>query len=87
MGNLAMAFEAAAPADIELAWGKRVDAPFKRKVIEISAELGIDPNYLMAGDGVRKHANLQRFDSKPAHQGDGSHTVHAIYRKGPGHEH
>jgi Transglycosylase SLT domain len=48
VGNLAMAFEAAAPADIELAWGKRVDAPFKRKVIEISAELGIDPNYLMA---------------------------------------
>jgi hypothetical protein len=48
VGNLAMAFEAAASADIELAWGKRVDAPFKRKVIEISAELGIDPNYLMA---------------------------------------
>jgi hypothetical protein len=48
VGNLVMAFEAAAPADIELAWGKRVDALFKRKVIEISAELGIDPNYLMA---------------------------------------
>jgi hypothetical protein len=48
VGNLAMALEAVAPADIELAWGRKVDAPFKRRVIEISADLGIDPNYLMA---------------------------------------
>jgi hypothetical protein len=46
--RLAMAFAAAAVEDMELAWGKKVTAPFKRKVIEISAELGIDPNYLMA---------------------------------------
>jgi len=46
--GLAMAFAAGAAEDIELAWGKKVNAAFKRKVIEISAELGIDPNFLMA---------------------------------------
>jgi hypothetical protein len=46
--RLAMAFAAGALEDVELAWGKKVNAPFKRKVIEISAELGIDPNFLMA---------------------------------------
>src|SRR5262245_63745597 len=34
--------------DIELAWGKKVSPAFKRRVIEISAELGMDPNNLMA---------------------------------------
>jgi len=48
LGRLAMAFAAEALEDVELAWGKKVNAPFKRKVIEISAELGIDPNFLMA---------------------------------------
>ena len=48
LAKLAMAFAAEAVDDIELAWGKKVSAPFKRKVIEIAAELGIDPNFLMA---------------------------------------
>jgi hypothetical protein len=48
MSRLAMAFATEAVEDIELAWGKKVNAAFKRKVIEISAELGIDPNSLMA---------------------------------------
>jgi hypothetical protein len=46
--RLAMAFGAAAFEDVPLAWGKKVNAPFKRKVIEIAAEIGIDPNFLMA---------------------------------------
>jgi hypothetical protein len=48
IGNIEAAFAVAAVDDMEIAWGKKVAAPFKRKVIEISAELGIDPNYLMA---------------------------------------
>ena len=48
IASLAMAFGAATPSDIEIAWGKKVDAPFKRKLMAISAELGVDPNYLMA---------------------------------------
>lgn len=44
----AMAFAARTIEDIEVAWGKKVSAPFKHKVVEISAELDIDPNYLMA---------------------------------------
>ncbi len=43
-----MAFTADAAEDAEIAWGKKVTEPFKRKVIDISAELGIDPSYLMA---------------------------------------
>jgi hypothetical protein len=46
--RMAKAFAAAAAEDIEVAWGKKVAAPFKRRVIEIAAEFGIDPNYLMA---------------------------------------
>jgi hypothetical protein len=34
--------------DMELAWGKKVSPAFRRRVIEISAELGMDPNNLMA---------------------------------------
>ena len=41
-------FGAASVDDIALAWGKKVSAPFKRKVVAISARLGIDPNNLMA---------------------------------------
>lgn len=48
LAKLAMAFAAEAVEDVELAWGKRVSPAFKRKVIEISAELGTDPNNLMA---------------------------------------
>jgi hypothetical protein len=32
----------------EVAWGKKVSAAFKAKVIAISSGLGCDPNYLMA---------------------------------------
>jgi hypothetical protein len=46
--RLAETFAAAAVEDIEVAWGKKVTAAFKRRVIEIAAEFGIDPNYLMA---------------------------------------
>jgi hypothetical protein len=46
--KLARAFAAGAAEDIELAWGKKVSPAFKRRVIEISAELGMDPNNLMA---------------------------------------
>ena len=46
--RMAMAFAARTIDDMEVAWGKKVSAPFKRRVIEISAEFGIDPNYLMA---------------------------------------
>jgi hypothetical protein len=46
--RMAMAFAARTIDDMEVAWGKKVSAPFKRRVIEISAELDIDPNYLMA---------------------------------------
>ena len=33
---------------MEIAWGKKVTAAFKRKAIEIAAELGVDPSFLMA---------------------------------------
>ena len=46
--RLAKAFAAADVEGIEVAWGKKVAAAFKRRVIEIAAEFGIDPNYLMA---------------------------------------
>ena len=46
--KLVRAFAAEAMEDMELAWGKKVSPAFKRRVIEISAELGIDPNNLMA---------------------------------------
>jgi hypothetical protein len=32
----------------DIAWGKTVSAPFKAKVIDISAGLGCDPSHLMA---------------------------------------
>ncbi len=48
IAKLTAAFGADAVDDVELAWGKKVSAAFKSKVIEIAAELGIDPNYLMA---------------------------------------
>jgi hypothetical protein len=46
--KLVRAFAAEAMEDMELAWGKKVSPAFKRRVIEISAELGMDPNNLMA---------------------------------------
>jgi len=46
--KLVRAFAAEAMDDMELAWGKKVSPTFKRRVIEISAELGMDPNNLMA---------------------------------------
>lgn len=33
---------------MRLAWGNKVSAPFRAKVIEISQRLGIDPSHLMA---------------------------------------
>jgi len=48
LANLAKTFAVDAVDDVELAWGKKVSPAFKDKVIEISAELGIDPNNLMA---------------------------------------
>jgi hypothetical protein len=32
----------------EIAWGRKVSATFKSKLIDIAAELGCDPNHLMA---------------------------------------
>jgi hypothetical protein len=46
--GLAMALGVEMPEEIALAWGKKVTPAFKQKVIAISAELGIDPNHLMA---------------------------------------
>lgn len=46
--QMATALGVAGVEDIPIAWGKKVSPAFKRKVIEISAELGIDPNFLMA---------------------------------------
>lgn len=46
--TLLRTFAAEAGEDMELAWGKKVSPAFKRRVIEISAELGMDPNNLMA---------------------------------------
>jgi len=46
--QLLRAFAAEAVEGMELAWGKKVSPAFKRRVIEISAELGMDPNNLMA---------------------------------------
>ena len=46
--KLIRAFAAEAMEDMQLAWGKKVSPAFKRRVIEISAELGMDPNNLMA---------------------------------------
>src|SRR4029450_4632381 len=51
--KLARAFAAGATEDIELAWGKKVGPAFKRRVIEISAALGMDPNNLMAAIAFR----------------------------------
>jgi hypothetical protein len=45
--KLVRAFAAEAMDDMELAWGKKVSPAFKRRVIEISAELAMDPNNLM----------------------------------------
>jgi hypothetical protein len=47
-GKLSRAFLAEVVEGMELAWGKKVSPAFKRRVIEISAELGMDPNNLMA---------------------------------------
>ena len=35
-------------ADPQIAWGKKVDGPFKVKVLKFSAELGCDPSHLTA---------------------------------------
>jgi hypothetical protein len=37
-----------APPTTKIAWGAKVSAAFKAKVIKISGNLGVDPNYLMA---------------------------------------
>jgi len=34
--------------EVKIAWGAKVSVAFKTKVIQISGNLGIDPNYLMA---------------------------------------
>jgi hypothetical protein len=34
--------------EVELAWGQKVSAAFKAKVVTIAAKLGVDPNFLMA---------------------------------------
>jgi hypothetical protein len=34
--------------DEQIAWGARVDAPFKAKLIQISKEIGVDPNFLIS---------------------------------------
>jgi molybdopterin-binding protein len=36
-------FEARAVKDIKLAWGKKVSAELKSKVVMIAAKLGVDP--------------------------------------------
>jgi hypothetical protein len=41
-------FGVATVGDMQLAWGRKVDGPFKEKVVAICARLGIDPNFLMA---------------------------------------
>ena len=65
--KFAMAFADEAIEDVELAWGKRVAPAFKNKVIEISAELGIDPNNLMAAmafeSGRTFSSSIQNPDS------------------------
>lgn len=47
----------------DVAWGKRVSALFKSKVAEIAADLGCDPNHLMAAmafeTGERFTANVK----------------------------
>jgi hypothetical protein len=68
LDRLALAFGAETIADIELAWGKKVSAAFKRKVIEIAAEIGIDPNFLMAAMAFESartfRADIQNPSSK-----------------------
>jgi hypothetical protein len=68
IAKLAMAFAAEAVGDIELAWGKKVSPAFKRRVVEISAELGIDPNFLMAAMAFESartfSASIQNASSK-----------------------
>jgi hypothetical protein len=41
-------FGVATADDVRLAWGKKVTGAFKKKVISISAQIGCDPNDLMA---------------------------------------
>ena len=65
---LAMSFAAKAVEDSEMAWGKKVSPAFKRKVIEISAELGIDPNNLMAAMAFES-ARTFRADIQNARSG------------------
>jgi hypothetical protein len=39
---------AAVPGAVTIAWGAKVSSAFKQKVIKISNDLGVDPNFLMA---------------------------------------
>lgn len=39
---------AAALGDLQIAWGARVSVAFKVKLIEISQNLGVDPNYMIS---------------------------------------
>ncbi|HET9273865.1 MAG TPA: hypothetical protein VFO09_06330 [Methyloceanibacter sp.] len=58
--KLARAFAAELVDDIDLAWGKKVSPAFKRKVIEISAELGNGSQQSHGRYGIRKRANFPR---------------------------
>jgi hypothetical protein len=68
LGRMAKALGAANVGDMPIAWGKKVSPAFKRKVIEISGELGIDPNFLMAAmafESMRTFSsNVQNPSSK-----------------------
>ena len=77
LAKLAMAFAAEAVDDIELAWGKKVSAPFKRKVIEIAAELGIDPNFLMAAMAFESMRTFSADIQQSKHPCDRSYSIHA----------
>jgi Transglycosylase SLT domain len=66
--RLALALGADSVDDVALAWGKKVTPAFKRKVIEISAEIGMDPNFLMAAMAFESartfSANVQNPSSR-----------------------
>ena len=64
--RMAMAFAARTIEDIEVAWGKKMSAPFKRKVIEISAVLGVDPNFLMAAMAFETTRTFSPSIQKPS---------------------
>src|SRR4030095_6221317 len=78
--KLARAFAAGAAEDIELAWGKKVSPAFKRRVIEISAELGMYPNNLMVAIAFES-ARTCRADIENPLSGAFGHSIHASDRE------